>query len=531
MSQNMGPVRSYKNSTGFIEQIIMTKEAKEISNGMEIKTQNLIVRPPVVVVLGHIDHGKSSLLQSIKELGVKITEKESGGITQHIGAYQIKKGDKKITFIDTPGHEAFSAIRSRGAKVADIAILVVDACEGVKGQTKEAISHAKLAETPIIVAINKIDKSEADPEKVKRELVQADVVVESMGGKVPVVEVSAKTGQGIEELLELILLMAEIENLKADIQKPGEGVIIESYLDSQRGPVATLILNEGSLKSGDVLGTFSTFGKIKGLENFQGKPIQIAFPSDPVIILGFENVPRVGERFKVFPGMEDAQNYLKITEKKEAPEVLEIKPEQKVLNLILKADVLGSIEAIEGILKELPQEKVILRVLKSEVGEIQESDIKLAKSGRAIILGFRVKINPVAKNLSEKEKTKIMIFEVIYDLVEGIREFMEKIMKPEIVREDLGSVKISTVFLAEKKRQIIGGRVAEGEVKKGALIEVFRKEELIGKGKLINLQRNKKDTERVSKGDECGILFEGDAKVEEGDMLVIYTEEKKKGKL
>lgn len=501
---------------------------------------NEVERPPVVVVLGHIDHGKSSLLQSIKELGVKITEKESGGITQHIGAYQIEKAGKKITFIDTPGHEAFSAIRSRGAKVADIAILVVDACEGVKDQTKEAISHAQLAKIPIIVAINKIDKSEANPEKVKRELAREDIVVESMGGKVPSVEVSAKTGQGIEGLLELVLLMAEMENLKADIQKPGEGVIIESYLDSQRGPVATLILDEGNLKPGDILGTFSTFGKIKGLENFQGKSIQVAFPSDPVIILGFENVPKVGERFKVFADIESAQNYLKFTEKKEAPAVLEIKPEQKVLNLILKADVLGSVEAIEGVLKALPQEKVVLRILKSEVGEIQESDIKLAKSGKAIILGFRVKINPVAKNLSEREKIKIMTFEVIYDLVEGVRAFMEKIMKPEIVREDLGKVKILTIFLVEKNRQIIGGRVVEGEVQKGALIEVFRsaspakrgeKEELIGKGKLINLQRNKKDTERISRGDECGILFEGDVKIEEGDTLVIYTEERKKGEL
>lgn len=490
-----------------------------------------IRRPPVVVVLGHIDHGKSSLLQSIKELGVKITEKESGGITQHIGAYQIEKEGKKITFIDTPGHEAFSAVRSRGAKVADIAILVVDGSEGVKSQTKEAVSHAKLAEIPIIVAINKIDKPEADSGKVKRELAKEGVTVESVGGKVPSVEVSAKTGQGIEELLELVLLMAEMENLKTNIQKAGEGVVIESYLDNQKGPLATLILNEGKLGSGDIVGTLSTFGKIRGLENFQGKPVQSAFPSDPVLVLGLENVPKVGENFKVFPDMESARKYLKPSEKKELPPILEVGPEQKILNIILKADVLGSVEAIEEVLKGLPQEKVILRILKSEVGNIQESDVKLAKSGRAIILGFRVKVNSVARNLSEREKIRIMIFDVIYDLVEGIREFMEKIMKPERTREDLGKVKILTIFLTEKNRIILGGRVIEGEARKGALIEVFRDEELIGKGKLINLQRNKKDAERVQKGEECGVLFEGDVKIEEGDVLLFYSEERKKGEL
>jgi len=486
------------------------------------------------VVLGHIDHGKTSILDFIRK--THVAEKEVGGITQHIGAYQIERDSKKITFIDTPGHEAFSAMRSRGAKVADIAILVIAAEEGVKPQTKEAISHIKKSGIPLIVALNKIDKPEANPEKVKRELQKEDILVEDLGGKIPSVKVSAKTGQGISELLDLILLVAEMENLRADLQKPAEGVVIESYLDKLRGPTATLILNQGILKPGQIIGTPSVLGKIKSLEDFQGTSISEAFPSQPVIVLGFENVPKVGENFKAFSDLESAKSYLQVPEKKEAPEVLEVGPEQKVLNLILKTDVLGSIEAIEEVLKGLPQEKVILRLLKSEVGEINESDIKLAKAHPALgypalILGFRVKTSRVAQSFAEREKIKIMTFDVIYDLVGEVRKFMEKIIEPGLVRTDLGRVKILAIFSAEKNRQIVGGKVIEGEVKKGASIEIMRGEEIIGKGKLINLQRDKKDIDRVIKGQDCGILYEGDAKIEEGDVLVIYQEEKRKVEL
>ncbi len=486
-----------------------------------------VAKPPVVVVLGHIDHGKTTLLNCIRK--IQFTgEKPGGVITQHIGAYQIEKDGKKITFLDTPGHEAFSAMRSRGAKVADIAILIIDVAEGIQPQTKEAISHIKKAQIPFIVALNKIDKPEANPEKVKRELQKEGILLEGLGGKVPAVKTSAKTGQGIDELLELINLIAEMENLMSDISKPGEGVVIESYLDSRRGPTATLILNQGVLKRNDIVGTSSTLGKIKVLENFQGKPVEKVLPGDPAVVIGFEAVPRVGEGFKVFSDIESAGKNLGVKEKKEAPAVLEIEPGQKILNLILKTDVLGSIEAIEEVLKELPQEKVILRILKSEVGEINASDVKLAKSAKATILGFRVKSNLAAKQLKEKEKVKIMNFEIIYDLVEGVRKIMEKITRPEAVREELGKMKVLAIFLTEKNRQIIGGKVIEGEVKKGTQIEVLRAEEVIGRGKLINLQRNKKDIEKVGKGEECGILYEGNTKIEKGDTLVIYMEERRK---
>ena len=494
----------------------------------------------MVVILGHIDHGKTTLLDFIRKS--RVADKESGGITQHIGAYEIEQRPstgssteahskssgqaKKITFIDTPGHEAFSQIRSRGAKVADIAILVVDATEGPKAQTKEALAHIKKTGIPVIVAINKMDKPGADPEKTKRELAKEEILAESMGGQVPMVELSAKTGKGVSDLLELILLLAEMENLKADLLKPAEGVVIESFRDSKRGVVATLLLEEGQLATGQIIGTCSTWGKIKIMENFQGKVIKEALPSQPVVVLGFEDAPGVGERFKVFDNLEKAQADLK-KEKAIGPEVFNVREDQKVLNLVLKADVRGSLEVLEEILRCLPQEKVILRILKSELGEVIESDIKLASQAKAKILAFRVKVNPVAESLAEREKIKIMHFEIIYDLVEGVRKYMEKQVAPEIIRKDLAKLKVLVVFLTEKNRQIVGGKIIEGEVKKGQVgIEVFRKDELLGSGRMINLQKNKKDVERATKGEEAGILYEGSTRVEQGDILVFYTQER-----
>jgi translation initiation factor IF-2 len=480
-----------------------------------------------VVILGHVDSGKTSILNTIRNLQFT-GQKPGGAITQHIGAFEVEKDGKKITFIDTPGHEAFSAMRARGSKVADIAILVIDGVAGVQDQTKEAISHIKKAQIPMIIAINKIDRPEADPEKAKRELAKENVLVESLGGKIPSVEISAKTKKGINDLLELILLVAEMENLKADLSKPAEGVIIESYLDRFRGPTATLLLRDGTLKSGQIIGTSSTFGKIKILENFKGEKIEIAYPSMPVISIGFEDVPGVGEKFKVFETIEEAQSNIQKKEKEEKREVFLITPEKKVLNLILKTDVLGSIEPIENVLKGLPQEKVILRILKAEVGDINESDFKLAQSAKAKILGFRVKISPVAKSLAEREKIKILTFDIIYDLVQAVRELMTKILEPEIVRTDLAKLKTLLIFWTEGNRQIVGARVLEGEVRKGTKIEVWRGEEKIGQGKLINLQINKKDVEKAIKGQEVGILYEGDGKIQEGDILVIFTIERRK---
>ncbi len=492
-------------------------------------TEQIITRPPVVVVLGHIDHGKTSLLNAIRQ--IQFTgEKPGGAITQHIGAYQVVKNGKEITFIDTPGHEAFSQMRSRGAKVADIAVLVVAADEGIKIQTKEAILHIKKAGLPLIAALNKIDKPGANPEKAKRELEKEGVLVEGLGGKVPAVEISAKTGQGISELLELILLVAEMQGFKAALSKSAEAVIIESYMDSQRGPTATLILSQGILRPGDIVATVSTVGKIKTLEDFQNKKVAKVLPSQPAVVIGFEKAPKIGETVKAFPDLEAAQKYLR-QEKTSRAQVFEIKPDQKVLNLVVKTDVLGSAEAIEGVLKNLPQDKIVLRILKSEVGDINENDIDLAKSGRGIILGFRVGINPIAKNIVRTERVRIMNFEIIYDLVEEVRKAMERTLETEKVRTDLGKVKVLIAFWSEKNRQIVGGRLIEGQAKRGTLIEVLRKDEFIGRGKMVNLQKNKKDVEKAGKGEEVGILYEGGGKIEVGDILVLYQEERKRGEL
>lgn len=499
--------------------------------------ENLQSRPPIVVVLGHVDHGKSSILEAIKDF--KITAKESGGITQHIGAYQIEiprqarddfsSDGRKITFIDTPGHEAFSAMRSRGAMVADIAILVVAAEESVKPQTKEAIMHIKKAGIPLIVAINKIDKPEANPEKVKRELVKEEILVESLGGKIPSIETSAKTKKGILELLELILLVGDMEKLEGDIDKTAEGVVIESYLDKKRGPTSTLLLRDGVLRSGDIVGTSSVFGKVKILEDFQGKALKIAQPSQPAIVIGFEKAPQIGEKFRVYPDTESAKEYIAKKERKAGEgEVFFIEEGKKVLNFIIKTDVQGSVEAIEEVLKEIPQENTVLRIIKTEVGDVSESDVQLAKSGNCRILGFRVKISSNAAILAERDNIRIITFEVIYELAQAVRQLIEKSVAQEKVRTDLGKVKALAIFLTEKNRQIVGGKVIEGEIKKGTSIEIFRGESLIGQGKLINLQKNKKDANLAVRGEECGILYEGDVRVQEGDILAIYTYDNRK---
>jgi len=494
-------------------------------------TNNIKPKPPVVVILGHVDHGKSSLLQKIRE-DFKILEKESGGITQHIGAYQITYQGKIITFIDTPGHEAFSAMRSRGAKVADIAILVVAAEEGVKPQTKEAISHIKKTGIPVIVVINKIDKPQAQPERVKQELKENGIVVESLNGDVPCVLTSAKTGQGIDELLEIINLVAEMQELKYNPSRPASGVIIESYSDSKRGPTATLLIREGTLKNTDIIGTGSTYGKIKSMEDFQFRPIKNAPAGTPVIITGLENVPGVGEKFSVFPSIKEAkeQSERKSAKRKEKREVINELGEKKVLNIILKTDVKGSIEAIYQSLKTIPQEEVIIRILKAEPGDISENDIKLAESSNGKIIGFRVKAPSKIKDIAKRKDIKIYIFEVIYELVQKIRELASSLLEPEIVKKTIGKVKILAIFSKTKRGQIIGGRVIDGQAKKG-LANIIREEKVIGEGKIDELQHNKKDVSFVEKGMECGILFNTNIAVQKGDILEIYEEERIKRNL
>ena len=513
----------------------MTKVLKNaILSGIMIKKKEQKnksqIRPPVVVILGHVDHGKTSILDYIRKS--KVAEKESGGITQHTGAYQVEHNNKLITFIDTPGHEAFSAMRSRGAKVADIAILVIAAEESIKPQTKEAIQHIKKTGIPVIVVINKIDKQAANPEKVKGELTKYDITVESLNGSVPSINVSAKTGQGIEDLLEMILLVAEMEELKSDPNQPTFGIIVESNLNSQRGNTATIIVKEGRLTNKDIVGTDSAFGKIKIMEDFQGNSIQEASASTPVIITGFDQVPQVGEKLYIFNDIEDAKNRVdKKTIKRQPEDNTEVQvfnEDKKILNIILKCDVHGSLEAIRESLKSIPSDEVVLRILKAEAGEVTESDIKLAESAKAKIFVFRIKTNSAIERLAQQKKVKIFIFSVIYELIQGVRELLSKLLEPEIVKNILGRLKVLAIFRTEKDRQIIGGKMIDGKIKQGSLIDVVRESKRIGQGRVTQLQRDKKEADEVNKGQECGMQFKGNTTVEKGDTLEIYEEERKK---
>ncbi|MBP6914122.1 translation initiation factor IF-2 [Candidatus Parcubacteria bacterium] len=486
---------------------------------MEKNNENLIIRPPVVVILGHIDHGKTSLLMAIKNFNV--LEKEAGGITQHVGAYQIEYKDKKITFLDTPGHESFSAIRARGSKAADIAILVVDACEGVKKQTKEAINHIKEAGISTIVALNKTDKPESNPEMVKQQLSKEGILVESFGGDVLSIEISAKTGKGIDELLDLIQLVAEMKELKADINARPEGVIIESYLDNKRGPIATAIVEQGILRIGDAIGTNSASGKIRSLEDFQGKEKTEGYPSEPVVINGLDKVPAVGERFLSYETVEEAKQ--KISTSGVFVSSFKCVEENKpILSIIIKADATGSLEGIEELFKTLPQEEVCLRVVKADVGNVNENDVKLAKSSKSVIYAFRVKKDKTAESLIERDKIKFFEYDLIYGLAQKTRELMERKIKKEKIRNDLGKMEISVIFRTEKNRQIVGGIVVEGEANRTATLEIIRNGEKIGEGRIIDLQANKKSFESVKTGKECAILYQGHERIKEGDELVFF---------
>ncbi len=483
------------------------------------------LRPPIVVVLGHVDHGKSSILQAIKDL--KITEREAGGITQHIGAYEIEEKGKKITFIDTPGHEAFCAMRLRGVCSADVAVLVIAADEGIKKQTKEVIKNIKETNIPFVVAINKIDKPGADVGKIKRQLLESEIYLETMGGKIPFVEVSASTKKGVEHLLEVILLVAEMEEFKADVDCSAQGVVIESHLDSNKGPFATLIVQKGILKKEDFLATESVVGKVKNLEDFQGKLIQEALPSMPVGVLGFEAVPQAGESFKVFRTVEEAREGIKEKEKEEDF----VGGDKKLLPLIIRTDVLGSVEAIIHMIDQIPQEKVKARILKAEPGEVDQSDIKTAMLTGAKILSFRTKESKIARDLAQREGVKILKFDVIYELTQAFENVLRKMVEPEIIKTATGRIKILEVFKNEKNRQIVGGKVIHGTVKRGSKVTVLRGEEEIGGGKINALQQNKKEVDFVSKGSECGVLYEGDALIQRGDIIEAYLEEKTKKEL
>lgn len=486
-------------------------------------------KPPVVAVLGHIDHGKTSLLDAIRKGNV--TAKEAGGITQSIGAYQIKLKTQNsklktavdsITFIDTPGHQAFEKMRSHGAKAADIALLVVAADEGVKPQTIEAIEDIKKAEIPLIVVFNKIDKTEANPDRVKQELATAGVMVEGWGGQVSVASVSATKGQGIKELLDLILLTADVEGIEVDENKPASGTIIASGLDAKRGVAATVVVKEGTLHHGDWITLQSTYGKVKKMEDAEGKALFAALPSAPVSVLGLKGIPEVGERFVSVASEKEAEQA--VSPKVAQDRHFATRGSDRLLSFVVKAREKASLDALVRMILESKAAfpDVVFHVAVAELGDISTSDLDAADHFHAIILGFQVGVSPSMKMILKQRAIPYHIFPVIYQVPEIIQQIVAERFIKANTPQVTGELTILATFIQSKKGQVVGGKVTEGLVKRNAAFEIKRGETIMGKGKIVNLQQDKKDVASVAKGKECGLLTQSDVPLESKDVLVFW---------
>ena len=512
--------------------------------GAEDKPEDLLPRPPVVTVMGHVDHGKTSLLDALRETNV--AAKEAGGITQHIGAYQItvKTGDK-ITFIDTPGHEAFSEMRARGAKVTDIVVLVVAANDGIMPQTIEAIRHAQAAEVPIVVAINKIDLPGADPMKVKTALLQHGIAVEEMGGDCLCAEVSAKKRINIDKLVEAILLQAEILDLKANPNRPAQGAVIEAKMEKGRGSVATVLVQNGTLKVGDIIIAGKEWGHVRAMFNENGKKVFEATPATPVEVLGLQGTPAAGDDFIVVADEAQAKqvtNYRICKERdakivKSAKSAMELmmdkikSGESKHLPIIIKADVQGSIEALEGTLNKLSTDEVSVQILHSAVGPISESDISLAKASHALIIGFNVRAIPQARDMARRDGVEIKYYSIIYDVADDVKKGLEGMLSPELREKLLGYAEIREVYNITGVGKVAGCMITEGLVKRGAKIRLLRDNVVIHDGSIGQLKRFKEDVKEVREGYECGISFENYNDIQKGDMIECYEIEEIAAKL
>jgi len=494
-------------------------------------------RPPVVTILGHVDHGKTTLLDTIRKTSV--AARESGGITQHISAYQAKRKGQMITFVDTPGHEAFSAMRERGVSIADIAVLVVAADDGVRPQTSEVIEYLLAKKIPTLVAINKVDKPEANIQRVKQELAEKSILVEDWGGQVLCCEVSAKQNIGIDELLENILLIAEVEDFKSDFKRDALGVVLESHLDPKKGPVATILIKTGTLKEGQDIIAGSAHGRVRRMEDFAGKRLLEAGPSTPISLIGLNTTSNTNDILQVVSGKALARvealraadsGPTGMTGELNAQKIYKTIADEKIkkLNIILKSDVRGSIEAIQQILSEIDSSEVAVSYISIGVGNITESDVRMGQNSNSIVFGFNVETTPVAKRMAEASKVEIKNYKIIYELVTDIKNRLIEMLPLSIERTDLGKMNVLAIFKTGKKDMIVGGKVISGKIAKGCLIEVMRGDNVIGKGKLANLQQNKVAVDEVVKNNECGITFDGETKIKEDDTLVCYTEEVKK---
>lgn len=490
---------------------------------MEKNSDNFIPRPAIVVIMGHIDHGKTTLLDYIRK--TKVAERETGGITQHVGAYEIKYQDKKIVFIDTPGHEAFSKMRSRGARIADLAILVVAGDDGVKPQTIEALGAIKEAEIPFIVAINKIDKEGANPERVKKELAEAEIYVEGFGGNVPAVNISAKTGQGIPELLEMIILVSEMEELKADPSCLASGVVIESHLDPKRGITATLIIENGTLKKKMFINAGGAIAGVKIFEDFLGRTIEEATFSSPVKIVGFDKLPGAGANFKAYGSKAEAES-AKENLSQACPTAGKFKkiPEEKFLvPLIIKADVSGSLEALEKEILKLENQDVTFNIVRLNVGNITENDIKLASADKnTIVIGFRVKTEAGAEQTAERLGVKIALFDIIYKMSEWLEEEIKKMAPQKEIEETIGTAELIKVFKQEKNKQIIGALVLSGRVAAGKYVKISRRGAIIARGKILELQQGRMPVSEVEQGKEFGALVDIKTELAKKDIIEVY---------
>ena len=497
---------------------------------MKENPEAFIVRPPIVAVMGHVDHGKTTLLDNIRK--TKVVETEAGRITQHIGAYKVKHKNKSVTFLDTPGHEAFSAMRARGANVTDIIVLVVAADDGVKPQTIEVINRAKLTQTPLIVAVNKVDKPDSNIERVKKELADYGVLIEEWGGQVPIAKISGLTGSGVDDLLDLILLQAEVMDLKANPQGQTLATVIESHLSRTQGSIATVLVQNGTLKLGDIVGLGKAYGKVRSMEDDNGRKVKTAGPSDPVQLTGLSEVPQVGDILKVYAIVDEARQVATEIVKTERAKKFQsgnrLNLTGKDLNLIIKADVAGSLEAIIEALEKLKNNEVKLNILEQSAGEINENDVLRAASANGVIIGFHTRISAQAAKLAQARKVPVQLYDIIYELVEDLTRQVIDMLTPEVMRTDLGRAKILAVFRTEKDKMIVGGTVAEGKIKDKAAVEIKRGDEIVGKGQVIELQQNKIKSNEVLRGSEFGVSVKTTTNILEGDILVVYEESVRK---
>ena len=517
-------------------EIVHASDEAEAEPTFEDADEDLITRPPVVTIMGHVDHGKTSLLDAIRE--TKVAAGEAGGITQHIGAYQVDTDDRTITFLDTPGHEAFTAMRARGAKATDIAVIVVAADDGAKPQTDEAIDHAKAAEVPIVVAVNKIDKEGADPVRVRTELAQRGLNPAEWGGDTEFVDVSAKTRQGLDDLLDVIGVVADIAELKSNPGAEASGVVIESRLDPGRGPVVTLLVQRGTLRVGDALVAGSTWGRVRAMHDYRGERVTEAKPGDPVEVLGFDGVPEAGDFARVVENDRSARTIaeeraLRLRQEQQARRsgrkrsledvFKEIRAgELKELDLLIKGDVAGSVEALEDEIAKLPQEEVAVNVIHSGVGGINESDVMLASASEAIIIGFNVRPVGAAREVADREGVEIRNYSVIYRVIEELRAAMQGLLEPEEVEEAMGSAEVRQTFRASRIGVIAGSYVTDGLLRRGARVRLVRDGTVVYTGQIASLRRFNDDVREVQTGFECGVVLQNFQDVKEGDVIEAF---------